>query len=354
MRNDILTTLNPARANEARVTFTDVDDQKTRMIPSLQPEQMASTPRVTRDDTVERAAVAKNEAAGNHASKPKKKRRFRKWLLIPLGLLLLLAGVFIYMVVSSPSEVAVPDVADMTQAEAKKALIEKKLVPKVEKISDDTVEKGMAVRTDPTAETKVRQGRTVKLFISQGQVVTLSDYTGMSYTDAKNELLKLGVAEENIVKKTEKVTDGEDGKVLRQSPKSGKKIDLSSAKVTLTVSEAQSVKLDNLIGMSESQASAYLGKHGLVPNVVNQYSNSPQDTVFATAPDAGTQVRAGETVTIYISLGAEPAPSTEPEPSSSSSSSSSSTQQTETSNSSTASSGTSSSETTPSEAGNQQ
>ncbi len=144
------------------------------------------------------------------------------------------AGQVITLTVSSgKSSVAVPDVSNYTQEQARESLKNSGLVGgNAEEVEAPTIPKGHVVRTDPKAGTTVPVGSKVNLILSSGQV-TVPDVTGKSYQDASKQLNALGLN----VRSSDEQSDQPPGTVLRQDLTPNAKVDANST-ITLTVAAA--------------------------------------------------------------------------------------------------------------------
>ncbi len=103
---------------------------------------------------------------------------------------------------------------------------------------------------------------------------------------------------------TEFAEDGnrENGTVVKQNPGEDKKVKPGS-KVTLTIVNNQDLKLidKSIIGMSKADADEYLISNKLKPQYINEYSETVKPgNVIKTVPEAGTSVKSGSTVKVYI------------------------------------------------------
>lgn len=103
---------------------------------------------------------------------------------------------------------------------------------------------------------------------------------------------------------TEFAEDGnrENGTVIEQEPGDDKKVKPGS-RVTLTIVNNQELKLidKSIIGMSKADADEYLISNKLKPQYINEYSETVKPgNVIKTVPEAGTSVKSGSTVKVYI------------------------------------------------------
>ncbi|HZI96427.1 MAG TPA: Stk1 family PASTA domain-containing Ser/Thr kinase, partial [Actinomycetales bacterium] len=91
------------------------------------------------------------------------------------------------------AEVEVPDVRGQSESQARQTLEAAGLVGgDVTEADDPQVDQGDVISTDPAAGSAVPDGTTVTLVISSGEV-ELPDFTGQSYQEAREELLRLGL-----------------------------------------------------------------------------------------------------------------------------------------------------------------
>ena len=107
---------------------------------------------------------------------PKQKNNKMKWLIIILSSIcgLLLLGLIIFLFVLPSSEktdtVQVPDVSGMKVADAEQVLIDAgfEVNEKTEQIPSNEYEKGLIVKTDPAAGRNIKKGKEITLYESTG------------------------------------------------------------------------------------------------------------------------------------------------------------------------------------------
>ncbi|MBR5246646.1 MAG: Stk1 family PASTA domain-containing Ser/Thr kinase [Clostridia bacterium] len=130
--------------------------------------------------------------------------------------------------------------------------------------------------------------------------VEVPNFNGMNYyTDIENNSQY-----ENFEFVTEFAEDGnrENGTVIEQVPGEDKKVKVGS-KITLTIVNNEELKLidKSIIGMSKADADEYLISNKLKPQYINEYSETVKPgNVIKTVPEAGTSVKPGTTVKVYI------------------------------------------------------
>lgn len=136
--------------------------------------------------------------------------------------------------------------------------------------------------------------------INMKNKVEVPNFNGMNYYND----IQGNKQYENFEFVTEFAEDGnrENGTVIKQNPGEDKKVKPGS-KVTLTIVNNQDLKLidKSIIGMSKADADEYLISNKLKPQYINEYSDTVKPgNVIKTVPEAGTSVKSGSTVKVYI------------------------------------------------------
>ncbi len=299
MLEDLQTCLNPERLHEPMFKPTAFS-QETKV---LQPIATGQIPRKIPATSKEVPEIQFDEEKKAVQEEPKKKKKkIWPWILLLL-LIIISAGAIYAFIQTSPKDVKVPDVTNLTEADAKVKLADANLeVSDVQKVKSDTVEAGKVVETNPKAGSSVKEKSKVVLKVSAGKdTVTVGDYTGKTFDEAKAALQKLGIA----VEKKESYSDTvESGKVMEQSVAKGEKVVAKDTKIVLTVSKGKEpVTLINLKGYSRSGVEDYAKEHGLKLQISEENSNETADTVIKQSPAEGTALKKGDTLTVVISKG---------------------------------------------------
>ena len=137
---------------------------------------------------------------------------------------------------SGPQQATVPDVVGQQREDAANLLRERGLSRDVREKSSDQPE-GTVVSQTPAAGTRVDEGTSVTIFVSNGNVAEVPDTNGLRQASADSRLRRVGF-EVNV--RMRATTDpGEDGIVLDQSPAGGSKRS-KGAVVTITVGQLAS------------------------------------------------------------------------------------------------------------------
>ncbi len=204
-------------------------------------------------------------------------------------------GTVTVVVSRGPPPVPIPDVAGRPEAEANLILVDTGFAVEVVPTHDENVPAGVALGTDPAAGGQLSPDSTIKLLVSDGPApVSVPDVAGRSYDEA---VAVLGESRFSATRVEEFSETVEAGQVIRTEPAAGQQAPRDSD-VTVVVSKGpELVAVPMLRGQTVEQASAALRALGLVPDVEDY---EPGGRVRAQDPDAGTQVRKGEKVTLFL------------------------------------------------------
>ncbi|OTO96660.1 Stk1 family PASTA domain-containing Ser/Thr kinase [Enterococcus sp. DIV0385] len=305
MRADLDTVLSPDRLNEPRWEPHALMDE-TRVLTPVEAAQVETPP--VEEPVAETAADQAEESA-----KPKKKKR-KRWLLLPVIMVIALLGIGSYFLFGGGrGDVAIPEVNGQTEAAARAELEAAGLqvADEVEEIEDDEVEAGNVVKTDPPEGNEVKKNSVVTLYISSGtKKTTLDDYEGRSFDDVQKELIDLGFDEDRIKEELESSDDVDEGDIISQSPAAGREVSPAEDEITFKVSSGpDSFAMDNYYGMTEADARAALTSRGVDRSQIEvnyQSSSQPSGTIIAQAPATGeTVVTSQTTITLTVSSGQE-------------------------------------------------
>ncbi|MBF0993351.1 MAG: Stk1 family PASTA domain-containing Ser/Thr kinase [Granulicatella sp.] len=234
--------------------------------------------------------------------KPVKKRR--KWPWIILLLLVSIVGIMAFVFLqSSPKEVQVPDVTNLTEAAAKTKLADAKLnVTDVIQVKSDEIESGKVIETNPKAGSTVKEKSKITIKVSSGkEAITMKDYRNKKYEAARDELKKLGFT----VEKQEENSDSvESGKVISQSIAPNQKVEGKDPVITLVVSKGESsIKMANLTGYTRAGAIEYANSNNLTLTITEEENEATIDTVIRQSIREGAEVKKGTALTIVLSKG---------------------------------------------------
>ena len=233
--------------------------------------------------------------------KPVKKKRKWPWvLLLMISVIGIMAFAFLH---SSPKEVQVPDVTNLTEAAAKIKLADAKLnVTDVIQVQSDEVESGKVIETNPKAGSTVKEKSKVTLKVSSGkEAITMKDYRNKTYEAARDELKKLGFT---VDRKDENSDNVDSGKVISQSIAPNQKVEGKDTVITLVVSKGEnSIKMANLKGYTREGAIEYASANNLNLTITEEENDATVDTVVSQSIREGSEIKKGTPLTIVLSKG---------------------------------------------------
>jgi serine/threonine-protein kinase len=232
-------------------------------------------------------------------------RRRRRWPIVLLVVLVLAAGgaVGAWALVQArvPSH-PVPDTVNRPEAEAVASLQAIGFEVRVQRAFVNGTAAGQVTAQAPAANTSLKEGRTVTLTVSQGPVpVPVPDLSGMDRNAATDAIQKGGLVVGRVTSRHDEQAPA--GRVLDWSPKTG--MAPTGSAVDLTVSSGPAPRaVPDLKGSSYEAAAAALGREGLKAARADDFSDTvPQGQVIGTNPQAGASVNRGSTVTVVVSRG---------------------------------------------------
>ena len=298
MLSDLQTSLSPERLNEPMFKPTEFT-QETKV---LQPIGTGAIPKKIPTSSKEVPEIQFDEEKKQVDDAPKKKKRKWPWILLLFIILISSLGIFAFMQ-SSPKDIKVPDVSNLTVEEAKAKLVDANLeVSDVQQVKSDTVEEGKVVETNPKAGSSVKEKSKVILKVSAGKdTVTIGDYVGKTFEAARDELRKLGITVEKKDVYSDKV---DSGKVVEQSIAKDQKVVAKNTKIVLSVSKGKEpVKVANLKGYTRAGIEEYARTNGLKLQITEENSSETEGTVIRQSPAEGVELNQGDTLTVVISKG---------------------------------------------------
>ncbi|NTU26482.1 serine/threonine protein kinase PrkC [Bacillus tequilensis] len=304
MEADIQTAFDADRLNEKRFTIQE-DEEMTKAIPIIKDEELAKAAAGGKE--------AEKTSGQENQTKKNGKRKKWPWVLLTICIIFITAGILAVTVFPSlfmPKDVKIPDVSGMEYEKAAD-LLEKdglQVDSEVLEISDEKIAEGMIVKSDPKAESTVKEGATVTLYKSTGKAKTeINDVTGQTVDRAKKALKDQGFKHVTV----DEVNDQKSaGTVIDQNPSAGTELVPSDDQVKLTVSIGpEDITLRDLKTYSKEAASGYLEDNGLKLIEKEAYSDDvPEGQVVKQKPAAGTAVKPGNEVEVTFSLGPEKKP----------------------------------------------
>jgi len=237
---------------------------------------------------------------------PRKRRRWAPWLIVALLIAAAaLAGWWAYNQIQEQLEesepVGVPFVEGLREQQAIDKIEEVGLEAAVEEQSSTEVDRGIVMEQNPKEGTRISKGSTVTIVVSTGpKRVEVPRLVGLTYEEAVDALAELGLESRRVNVFSQKPV----GQVTAQDPKAGEEVDEGTQVVVRVSKGVQQVGVPDVLGQSESSATAELEAAGFVVDVVQAPSSTtPAGLVSAQSPDPGVEAEKGSTVQITVSTG---------------------------------------------------
>jgi beta-lactam-binding protein with PASTA domain/tRNA A-37 threonylcarbamoyl transferase component Bud32 len=202
--------------------------------------------------------------------------------------------------------VEVPSVVGQQEVAARTLLEDQGFEVDVVRRANDQAARGVVVRQDPGGGTKVDEGETILLTVSDGAgTVQVPNVEGQPFDDAQSEL----ESRQLKVQRQEEASDTVNaGLVTRTDPPAGARVDKGSTTVVFVSAGPAPVNVPSVAGMDQVEATQTLNGAGFRVMKESEPSSAvPSGDVIGTSPAAGTPVPRGGTVTIIVSTGPEAA-----------------------------------------------
>lgn len=339
MMTDVATSTSLDRRGEEKLVFNK-DHDETKIMPANLINPYDTKPLIDKkeDNDSQTDEKAASSEVGN------KNKKSKKGLIIGLVILLLVVGgATLAWVVSTPTNVKIPNVTNSTLSQAKSKIKDAKLkVGTVHKQQSSTIAEGNVIKTVPTSGTTVRSNSSVDIYVSTGNedIIKMKDFVGEKIDEAMATLLKDYGIDESQVTQTSVPSDSYPaGTIIKQSPKKGSSFDTKgSEKITFEVSSGKQVEVPdykpNGQYMTYSQYQAALKAAGFTNITLDPQATTSQQAdgyVYSVYPTVGASVDPTQEIVVTYSVYTAPSSSsttsestTTPETSSSTTSSTSS------------------------------
>ncbi len=299
MLQDLSTTLDPRRKGEPAFKPKGVNGDTVILGPIPKETPMPSSFNEMKVEPKEEEIPPVSPVSSNSFEQTNKNKKNKKFWMILSALAVVLVGVIVAtFYFTAPEDVKVPDVTDLTLAEATSLLEEKnlKVNPTPKEVSDEKIKKGSVVKTDPEKGATVKEKRVVTLYVSKGPGdILFPDLSDATLDEAKETLEKLGFDVSKIKVKEQFSSEVEKDKIIKQTPKENKKVSLEED-ITLTVSKGPELKaMISVIGKSQARGTSELENLGIPKENI-----STSEVVSSEAPGTIIQqsIAAGEKVEV--------------------------------------------------------
>ena len=213
-------------------------------------------------------------------------------------------------IVDSEDLYYVPDLLGETEDEAKELCEAQGLVLSVVDRVKSEYEEGIVCKQTTQANTKLLAGAKVEVVVSdglKGEEIEIPQLRNKSEKAAKDALLALGFAEENIEIIEREDDDVDAGRVIATLPGDGSKV-TADAEIQIIVSKgAGQIMVPRLLGNTAEDAKKALEEAGLTGKVTEEFSDVyEKDMVMEQSVDAGERVDKSTVIEYKVSQGPKP------------------------------------------------
>jgi eukaryotic-like serine/threonine-protein kinase len=198
---------------------------------------------------------------------------------------------------SGPAIVAVPSVANLSEADATKRLENVGFKVNVMKQYSKSVPRGLTIGTEPAAGTLLSTAQAVTLLISRGaNTVAVPDVVGLDDQAALAALSDAGLPATEV----QRDSTEPQGIVLSQSPPADKRVARGS-QVTIFASTG-AITVPDVTGQNRKTAVTALKRAGFTVAVMEEATTEPAQVgrVISEFPPGGSRGQRGDTVTISV------------------------------------------------------
>ena len=187
---------------------------------------------------------------------------------------------------------SVPNVVNMTQAEAENMLTEQGFKVRSEQVKSDDTE-GLVLIVDPGVGSRVNSDDEVVIHVASARVVPT--IVGLTEEQAVSQVKLEDLTNVTYVKQR---SDAAPGTILSVSPEPGTRVKSATA---VTVVVAEPYKVPDISGMYLDDAMSTISNAGLSPWVYYVYTTDyPDNSIIGTDPSKDTIVKGGSSVAILI------------------------------------------------------
>lgn len=227
-------------------------------------------------------------------------------LLVALAILLF----FLFQLAGGNNEdantVPVPNVTGLTLNAAQERLQADGFVVQTTFESDETVDPGVVIRTDPPGGSDAEVGSTIEVIVSSGSAeISVPPVVGQPLDEARDAIEAAGLSVGQVEMQPD--ADFEVDTVMEQTPAAGVEVGAGTPINLVVSSGPEIIILPDLTGETERDATTQLAELGLKWIIDEIHDDTvPSSVVISTDPVAGTEVLSGDTILLLVSLGPEP------------------------------------------------
>ena len=309
MYEDLKTCLDESRINEQRYEY---------QYPELDSDNKKFTKQVEKAISVEEDDGDNDQVEVKKVIDSELKKENKILVILAaifVGLVVIVAAFVLFLPsILKQDDITVPEVAGKTVSEVVNELQDLgfEVADETVDISDDKVEEGKVVKTNPPSGAKRTEGTVVTIYVSTGDSkYEIEDYTGKNYLEVKGALEAYNIlvyVEKKDVKNPE---DYDEGEIIDQDVKAGEKLGARDS-ITLYIPNVDAKYPDFTDGSyTVEDVQQFCDKHNLTLEIVNEENSSyDEGTIFKQSRPEGYTVTSGTKLIIYVAS----APSENEEP----------------------------------------
>ena len=311
MHEDLKTALSDERINEPKIEFEYAEDgeeitpkrkmEEPKKIDEIEDKKPVKQEKTILDDTVE---IKTKKITEDDMAKRKKENKILLFLAIMFTALIVIVTTLVFLIpkLTEVKEIIVPDVSNLSVAEAENKLKDLGFTISEEQktISSSDIAEGNVVKTSPETGAKRKQGASITLYVSSGEnAYVVEDLTGKNYLEIKGVLEKmygLQVIVENIEDKNRNADE-----IVKTEPGVGERLKSGDTiKIyipDLTTEYPDFTKMEYKL----SEIQAWCEKYSVtLLDVYQETDEYKPGTIYEQSQKAGSTVMAGQTLKIYI------------------------------------------------------
>ncbi|MDF2892960.1 MAG: pknB [Clostridia bacterium] len=290
-----------------RSKFTD---ENTRILKPIKTDIGSSEAGTTNKNSFDNSGRQYNAVEEEMPKGEHKKKHTKMTALAVIGglILALTVGGIILVLVNffSVKEILVPELTNLTEEQAKQALIDVGLEMEVaERVPNKDVPAGQVIMQDPKANQKNKAINPVRVTISEGpRKVVVPSLIGQSYDKVDLMLEKEGLVEGEV---DQKYSEYPNGIVIEQSIVANSQVDEGTIVDYVISIGPEKFLMPNYIGKSFEQTKTDLIEKDLILGNPTYEPSSvyEKDTIITQSITPGTEVNRKSVVDFTISLGKE-------------------------------------------------
>jgi len=305
MYEDLKTCLDENRLNEEKITlkYPENDYDETKMLKVIKEKEKEEVKDNKKSDKKKNKDLVVKDVSTDENYKQNK----LVIILISIftGLVLVITSLVILIpIMTSKSQIAIPDVTNKSLKEATKIIQKKGFSISEEQVeqASDTVKEGYIIRTNPVAGTKRKKGYEVVLYVSLGDAtITVENYAGKNFSEVKGALESQKI---KVLKEEQEVENGDHAdpnEIIGQSVEVGQKLSAGDT-ITLYVAE-DNKKYPNFMdgNYNESMIRAFAEENGIQVNITYVEDPSKENgTVISQSKPEGYKIINGSSFEVKI------------------------------------------------------